>query len=70
LIRFRNQHPAFGGKFTVEESGDSALSLIWRSGHDWARLAVDLAKPGAVVTCNLREADKRFEIAPDGEILL
>jgi sucrose phosphorylase len=49
LIRFRNSHAAFNGEFTVEESSDKALSLIWKNGSDWARLLVDLATPSASI---------------------
>jgi sucrose phosphorylase len=32
LIRFRNQHPAFGGGFRVLNSGENELALEWRLG--------------------------------------
>lgn len=43
LIRFRNQHPAFGGDFTVEQPGEQQLRLSWRSREGWCSLRVDLA---------------------------
>lgn len=43
LIRFRNQHPAFNGSFTMPETGDSQIALRWENGREWAMLQVDLA---------------------------
>ncbi|HEX6289526.1 MAG TPA: sucrose phosphorylase [Herpetosiphonaceae bacterium] len=41
LIRFRNEHPAFGGAFTLEDSTDHVLSLRWDGAEQWARLVID-----------------------------
>ena len=41
LIRFRNQHPAFNGSFSVPETSDTAIILRWDNGADWALLEVD-----------------------------
>jgi len=43
LIRFRNQHPAFEGSFTMPQTTDSALALRWDRGAAWAQLDVDFA---------------------------
>jgi sucrose phosphorylase len=43
LIRLRNEHPAFGGTFTIGESPDDTLDLTWRCGDDVARLTVNVA---------------------------
>ena len=43
LIRFRNQHPAFNGTFSLPETEDSEIALRWDNGDDWALLEVDLA---------------------------
>ena len=43
LIRFRNQHPAFNGAFSLPETEDSEIALRWDNGDDWALLEVDLA---------------------------
>ena len=40
LIRFRNAHPAFGGKFTVAEGGPGELVLTWRAGAELAELEI------------------------------
>ncbi len=41
LIRFRNQHPAFQGSFSMPETSDSTITLRWDNGDDWAMLEVD-----------------------------
>lgn len=43
LIRFRNQHPAFNGTFSLPETGNSKIAMRWDNGDDWALLEVDLA---------------------------
>ncbi len=43
LIRFRNQHPAFNGSFSMPETPDSMITLRWDNGDDWAMLKVDFA---------------------------
>jgi sucrose phosphorylase len=40
LIRFRNQHPAFNGTFSMPETKDSEIALRWDNGNDWALLEV------------------------------
>jgi sucrose phosphorylase len=42
LIRFRNEHPAFGGQFVVPESGDRLLRLSWQKEAHECVLNVDL----------------------------
>jgi sucrose phosphorylase len=44
LIRLRNEHPAFQGSFSLQDSGDHELRLRWQCGSEWAELAVDLSK--------------------------
>jgi sucrose phosphorylase len=41
LIRLRNRHPAFGGSFRVEPTGDDELHLRWQQQGDWAALRID-----------------------------
>jgi sucrose phosphorylase len=43
LVRLRNEHPAFGGTFDLEESPDDTLEMGWRRGPEFARLGVNLA---------------------------
>jgi len=49
LIRFRNEHPAFGGDFQVLDSGVSELCLSWQKGTEFCSLAVDLDSNQAVI---------------------
>jgi sucrose phosphorylase len=64
LIRFRTQHPAFNGEFSMEPCAADALSLTWRRGNEWASLDVQLAKPSAVITYTSGSAIKRHELSP------
>jgi sucrose phosphorylase len=41
LIRFRNQHPAFHGIFSMPGTPDSKIILRWDNGNEWVRLDVD-----------------------------
>lgn len=43
LIRFRNQHPAFDGVFSLSETGESEITLRWDNGDDWALLEVNFS---------------------------
>jgi sucrose phosphorylase len=43
LIRLRNEHPAFNGRFELLASGPSALTMRWRAGDDELTLSVDFA---------------------------
>jgi sucrose phosphorylase len=42
LIRLRNEHPAFGGNFSVANGEPQVLEMAWERGADFARLHVDL----------------------------
>jgi sucrose phosphorylase len=50
LLEFRNESPAFGGRCSIEEPREGALSLAWRNGEASARLEVDLAARHALVS--------------------
>jgi sucrose phosphorylase len=43
LIRLRNTHPAFQGRFELMDSDERSLHVAWREGPHWARLALDFA---------------------------
>ena len=43
LIRFRNEHPAFEGDFSLMPAGDTRLVMRWDRDAHWAELRVDLA---------------------------
>ncbi|NNL81057.1 MAG: sucrose phosphorylase [Flavobacteriaceae bacterium] len=42
LIRFRNDHPAFYGEFSLKESVDHILHIRWENGSEIAELIIDL----------------------------
>jgi sucrose phosphorylase len=42
LMRFRNHHPAFNGRFELHSTNDSSLKVSWQSGEYIAKLFVDL----------------------------
>ncbi|MDR7332029.1 sucrose phosphorylase [Roseateles asaccharophilus] len=43
LIRLRNTHPAFGGRFEVEPGAADELCLRWHQGDAWATLRINFA---------------------------
>jgi sucrose phosphorylase len=43
LIRFRNQHPAFDGTFSLPGTGEAEINLRWDNGDAWAMLNVNFA---------------------------
>ncbi len=43
LIRFRSEHPAFQGEFSMLSSKDESLILRWEATETWAQLQVDFA---------------------------
>jgi sucrose phosphorylase len=43
LIGLRNQHPAFNGQFSVQDSAGDVLSLRWQAGERWVGLRADLS---------------------------
>lgn len=58
LIRFRNTHPAFAGRFAA--LGDSStLSLQWTAGESFAHLAVDLVARVATVSYSTPDGPRR-----------
>ncbi len=44
LIRLRNSHPAFNGRFELQASADDMLVLRWFDGRSWIALTVGLAQ--------------------------
>ncbi len=43
LIRLRNSHPAFGGRFALLDTPEHELGLRWEQGEAWIELRVDFA---------------------------
>ncbi|HUP05098.1 MAG TPA: sucrose phosphorylase [Bryobacteraceae bacterium] len=63
LIRFRNQHPAFAGEFSMPGADrDGGLTLEWRRGPDWARLEVDLARGSARIAHSSPLGEKAWTV--------
>ena len=62
LMRLRNEHPAFGGDFTLEEVSPSALGLVWTTGEDSIRLDVDFAAPTAVISAAGPSGERRLAV--------
>jgi sucrose phosphorylase len=56
LIRLRNQHPAFGGRFEMLDSPEAALVLRWSAGEHVAMLEVDLATGVHRIACTGSDA--------------
>jgi sucrose phosphorylase len=60
LIQLRNSHPAFNGSFTVNQSSDKEISLIWSAQEKQATLFVDLTKYTALITYSDLNSDKEL----------
>jgi sucrose phosphorylase len=41
LMKLRNNHPAFGGDFGIEQSPDTVLTVCWKKGIHTVRLQAD-----------------------------
>ena len=52
LLRIRNSHPAFAGRFRVAPSPAGTLTLEWTEGAEFARLDVNLTAMSAALTCS------------------
>lgn len=50
LIKLRNTHPAFAGRFQVEAPADNRIALQWQLREHRVRLQVDLSVPSASIT--------------------
>jgi sucrose phosphorylase len=66
LIRFRNDHAAFGGEFHVVSSPEQTLALEWRMADAWANLELDLPNLTASISCSTPEGPRRFEVGQTG----
>jgi sucrose phosphorylase len=64
LIRFRNQHAAFAGEFSLPECGGSELVMQWKDGAEFARLEVNLAELRAEIVCSGPAGIERRAVAP------
>jgi len=64
LIRLRNTHPAFGGRFELVDSPDEVLELRWTAGGAVATLRVDLRSGAHAIECRGGE-QPRFQLVND-----
>lgn len=64
LIRFRNEHPAFGGEFQSPPCADHEVVMEWRAGGEFARLEVDLREPVAAIAYSTPNGTARRSVAP------
>ncbi len=60
LMRFRNEHPSFGGTFTLEKAEGSELVMKWENGDQSSVLSINLSKPDAYVEYSEGENIYRF----------
>jgi sucrose phosphorylase len=66
LIRFRNEHPAFRGTFSLLESTDQSLLIRWDYEGKWARLVIDFMKTTMEI-CYLEDGvEKRLDFNAAG----
>jgi sucrose 6(F)-phosphate phosphorylase len=51
LIRFRNQHQAFNGSFSLEQTDSSHIIMKWKKEENVCMLDVDLKSYISIITC-------------------
>jgi sucrose phosphorylase len=61
LIRLRNTHPAFGGKFQLEASTEQVLDMQWIHGEQFARLKVNFVDLSYEINFSGKTKSLRFE---------
>jgi len=66
LIRFRNEHPAFGGTFTLQNTPDHVLSVRWDKGDDWAQLVVNFQEEAHELLYSRGGKTERFDVLGTG----
>jgi sucrose phosphorylase len=67
LIRLRNTHVAFAGKFQLHASTDAILDMQWTNGNDTARLRVNFADLSYELTHTGTSQALRFASDSDGK---
>ena len=60
LIRFRNEYPAFNGRFQVVDTSEELLVLAWHDGSHECLLKVDLNSRRSVITYRDGEGRVRY----------
>jgi sucrose phosphorylase len=61
LIRLRNCHPAFGGAFELQASGDDRLAMRWCQGRHWIALTVGLTQRTLLIEGDDGSGPRRYE---------
>ena len=64
LIRFRNEHPAFDGTFSIVQPARAQLEMTWKAEGQWAKLSVDFAQMEATISHTTPDGTERFPIKP------
>jgi sucrose phosphorylase len=66
LIRFRNEHPAFQGTFSMHKCVDQLLVIRWNNAEMWAQLVIDFVQTTMEI-CYLEDGvEKRFDFDTKG----
>ena len=60
LIRLRNDHPAFGGSFSLEDSAPDELALRWTQGEHFTELRVRMDTAAYAMTYSGARGAERF----------
>ena len=61
MIRFRNSHPAFGGRFKVAESSDRELAIRREQTQHWIELRVDMSTKGFLLAFSSHEGSIQID---------
>jgi sucrose phosphorylase len=61
LIRLRNGHPAFGGRFELQSSADDLLAVRWFEGRSWIELTVGLAQRTLLIEGDDGSGPRRYD---------
>jgi sucrose phosphorylase len=67
LIRFRNEHPAFQGTFSLLQGDDSLLMIRWDHVGTWAQLRVDFSESTMEIDYLENGAEKRLDLYVTGD---
>ncbi len=63
LIRWRNGHPAFAGRFSMQPAADCAsLHLRWDHGSDWAAAEIDFSACSALLSWSAAAGQQCWQI--------
>lgn len=62
LMRLRNRHPAFEGRFELHYSDNASVVMGWRRERHYCRLSVDLTTKTARINCTDPDAPEREQL--------